>query len=539
MKDGFLHLPVDPREADLLGFQSPINVKYYRYQFVPFGLATAPWLFCHLMEYVKTRLSERGVHAVLVYVDDWYFVGQTHEDVQHALDVAREVFAVMGLEESVEKAEEPTTKTDFVGLVIDTRQRTISMKESKRDKLLADIDQLLDNRRQETHKLQHVLATVGKLTHYAFLHPAGRHKLRRAWDIQAALVQEHCVSATQGSRKDQPSVQISREDQVWGDMRWWRQLINRGPSRPLHVGHDGHFFLWEPTSHLTSALQADVLSLDPQRAAATAEQGLVVLFTDASDRGWSGTVGSRKWQGAWSTSSHEDLPSINFRELLAVLFSIQRLVKTLNKGARLLVRSDSVSTVGWINDKEESSPAVQRVLARIFALLEAVNGEIVAVHIPGKDNTVADELSRFSLFADSRGTRLSAPSVETLATAVRLPRKDLEFLPQLQLQQAWPHPAETEGSAVILALTPEDVKAAGAWMRHALLFSKKPHLAVVPSSLSTFLTEEPGHACEFKFTWPAGKAFFDVIASTPDCEATENWREATPTQVALDVFLQT
>lgn len=47
LEDGFFHLLIDPSEVDLLGFRHPLNNRWARFRFLPFGLRSAPLSFLY------------------------------------------------------------------------------------------------------------------------------------------------------------------------------------------------------------------------------------------------------------------------------------------------------------------------------------------------------------------------------------------------------------------------------------------------------------------------------------------------------------
>ena len=67
-KDAFFHVPVMPAHRCYLSFQ--FSPRYFRFQALPFGLATSPYLFTHLVKAVGAFARGQGL-SLLQYLDDW------------------------------------------------------------------------------------------------------------------------------------------------------------------------------------------------------------------------------------------------------------------------------------------------------------------------------------------------------------------------------------------------------------------------------------------------------------------------------------
>ncbi len=91
LKDGFFHIPVDPKFVDYLCVEFPVSKRIARFRVLPFGIKCAPAIFQHLMLELK-RVFELawGVKfgdAVLVYIDDWAVLSLTRSRTQEGYDM--------------------------------------------------------------------------------------------------------------------------------------------------------------------------------------------------------------------------------------------------------------------------------------------------------------------------------------------------------------------------------------------------------------------------------------------------------------------
>lgn len=61
---------------------------------------------------------------------------------------------------------------------------------------------------------------------------------------------------------------------------------------------------------------------------------------------------------------------------------------------RIMFRMDSAASVGAINHRGSMVPHFNELVKRVMELLEAMGCEIVARHLPRKENVLADSISR-------------------------------------------------------------------------------------------------------------------------------------------------
>ena len=156
-----------------------------------------------------------------------------------------------------------------------------------------------------------------------------------------------------------------------------------------------------------------------------------MLSTDASLLGWGATWKNLMIQGRWS-QEESDL-HISILETEAVFRAISHWDPDL-RGHKVTILSDNTSTVAYINHQGGTRSGA--LLSRTWKLLtrcEELEINLRATHLAGKENTVADALSRgrFSntewclsqQWADLIFSMYGRPSVDLFASAsnARLP----------------------------------------------------------------------------------------------------------------------
>ena len=119
---------------------------------------------------------------------------------------------------------------------------------------------------------------------------------------------------------------------------------------------------------------------------------VLVLTSDASRLGWGATLAPHRVSGVWS--KEESLDHINSLELRAVFLALKSL-EVLVRGQSPLVRSDNTTVVSYINfEGGTHSLFLCRLVSELWEWCLPRGIHLLAAHIPGEDNLVADFLSR-------------------------------------------------------------------------------------------------------------------------------------------------
>ncbi|GJP71712.1 hypothetical protein CLOP_g2515 [Closterium sp. NIES-67] len=124
LKSGYHHVEIHPSCWKFLGFQ--FKGIYYSFRSLPFGLASAPFVFTQLIKQLAKRWRASGVRVV-PYVDDLLFLCDSHQQacsthttVLHDLKAAG--FVINGKKSHLH----PSRQLRFLGLEIDSTRGTRS-----------------------------------------------------------------------------------------------------------------------------------------------------------------------------------------------------------------------------------------------------------------------------------------------------------------------------------------------------------------------------------------------------------------------------
>ncbi len=115
----------------------------------------------------------------------------------------------------------------------------------------------------------------------------------------------------------------------------------------------------------------------------------VTVFTDASSKGWGVGCDQASWKGTWKRENH-----INWLELRTVLIALQLLQFSI-KGKVVLFMEDNTSAVSYLMKQGGThSRALLKLTHRTLTFTRKLKVTLVAKHIPGQDNVLADMASR-------------------------------------------------------------------------------------------------------------------------------------------------
>lgn len=119
----------------------------------------------------------------------------------------------------------------------------------------------------------------------------------------------------------------------------------------------------------------------------------LTLFSDSSKIGWGGinVDTNTHTQGLWS--EHERLQHINVLELKAATFTIKALIGEL-RNAHIRIFLDNSTSIAYLNNFGGRMRDLHSIAKEIWLWAKDRNLWISAAHVPGVDNSEADELSR-------------------------------------------------------------------------------------------------------------------------------------------------
>ncbi|CAC5425942.1 unnamed protein product [Mytilus coruscus] len=249
----------------------------------------------------------------------------------------------LGFAISWSKVLDPCQKLVFLGVEIDSTTFELRLPSTKLEQLRQDLVDFQQRKHVSKKQLQ---SLAGKLNWASSVVRGGRVFLRRIIDGITKL------------KHDWHKMRLCGD--ILHDIHWWYNFMTT---------FNGKSFL---------------LNTDP----------VTSVYTDACKTGAGGVFGTDWFYVNWK----EDFPfaqtlHINEQEAFAVALAAKRWAKCW-QNKRVYIYCDNSSTVGCINNCTSKNKLLMSFLRELFWLSATNNFQLVAIHLPGKQNDMADAVSR-------------------------------------------------------------------------------------------------------------------------------------------------
>ena len=349
LKDAYFHVPIARDQWKYLRFS--LAGKAYQYRVTPFGLSPAPRLFTRVVREIIAWLRLQGIR-VHAYLDDVVLMGNSPQEVLHALKMTIQAFALAGFIINVKKSDlTPTQDLVYIGGRFRTDLGRVFLPEDRVEALVRAVRAFM--RVGQLHPARLWLQLLGLMAATITSVLQARYRMRPLqWFLKRRW------SASRDSLQTQ--VMVTRE--ILPALEWWCRRENLAEGRPFQEpGHD------------------------------------VTVTTDASMEGWGGhsSVGGNHqlFSGLWSREEHRRC-HINLLELRAIRLTLERLLDHVHHKV-VRVECDNTTAICYLNKQggTKSWPMCQEAcLLYEWTLQHSVI--LQAVHRPGVLNVLADFLSR-------------------------------------------------------------------------------------------------------------------------------------------------
>lgn len=131
LQSGYYQIPLCPEDRPWAGFSWTAEgapTRFFWWNILPFGLASAPKAFTEVLKILAWRWRVKGVTRVVIYLDDIWFGGATFSEwLRNARLILKDIRSA-GLRLSPKKAFlGPYDRMEFLGLLLDAIADTISV----------------------------------------------------------------------------------------------------------------------------------------------------------------------------------------------------------------------------------------------------------------------------------------------------------------------------------------------------------------------------------------------------------------------------
>ena len=339
LRDAYYSIPVHKEDQKFFSFAW--EEKYYQFICLPNGYKDGPRVFIKVLKAPFAYLRRQG-HASVIYLDDGYLQASTYEECCRNIQCTTSLLKALGFFISEKSVLTPTTRSIFLGFILDSDAMTITLTEKRKGKILSASKVMAS---APTQRIRAVAALI--IAALPGVKHGQLHYRRLERDKNIALLQ----------MKGNFNKNMTLSAAAVQDIIWWYTNI------PV-----SYSFIHPPLiSHY--------------------------LYTDASLAGWGATDTQLTAGGVWE---EEEVPPahINVLELRAAYLALQSLCKHC-VDSHVCLYMDNSTAVVYINKKGGTHSVLCDALAvKIWQWAIPRNIWLSAVFIPGESNVVADFYSR-------------------------------------------------------------------------------------------------------------------------------------------------
>ena len=326
-----------------------------------FGHKAAPRIVSQLMDVVSSAMSDAGIEHVR-YLDDFFIVGSTPERAWASAHAAAAILKRFGLALSPGKTEGPSQVLEFLGIIIDSVQKTLSISAARRQELLALLRGFRHRGFTSLTKLQSLL---GKLNFASQVLPGARPFFRRMIDLTRGRSSGR-VLLNKGFQAD--VTYWLRHLDAWNGRERWRAPRATPWVFASDASTSGFGY------GLESAPAPLAATLPPHLQPGTIRMGL-----------WSQHTGDAARQASSS--------NIQWGEFFAPLAAVVEYGEHLSN-QHLVFVIDNESDVHILNRLRTRDPRLGKLLRAMCDTALRYNFSFTAVHRPGVQNDLMDWASR-------------------------------------------------------------------------------------------------------------------------------------------------
>ena len=332
----FRHLRIDPGDLDLLGLK---HDSYYLDGSLAFGFRHGSFFFQKCSDAIRFIITKFGYPNLLNYIDDLVYIGLPSEigtSYQCLLDLLQE----LGLEISQKKLVAPCTAAICLGILVDSVNRTISIPDEK----LKEIVEICHVwRTKSTCSKTQLQSLLGSLLYITKCVRPARFFLNRMLQV---LRDGHAVK------------RICLTTEFHRDLNWFNTFLS---------SYNGVTFYDNNQIHATIALDACL-------------SGLGAVYKDM--------VYALPIPRGFENYTIVHLEMLNIMVALKVWGQ-----HWSNKCVE--IKCDNLAVVSVLQEGKARDPLLATFARNIWLLTSLFNIQLKVSHIFGKDNQIADLLSRW------------------------------------------------------------------------------------------------------------------------------------------------
>ena len=366
--DAFKQIPIHPSLWHLYGVKW--DEEYFFFTRLVFGSRSSPKIFDQLSQAICWIAQHNyGIGFMLHLLHDFLTVDPPSAMAERTMALLTLVFNRLRVPISPHKTIGPTLQLQYLGIILDTDKMEARLPEDKLSRIIRILD-LLESKHSISKK--ELLSLLGHLNFASRVIPQGRSFVSYLLSLATTVKALH------------HHVRLDKECRL--DIAMWRRFLK----------------YWNGVAMF---LEKDVTKATD-----------IVLYTDAAASvGFGGFFQDRWFQERWAPEfmlKDNTQLSMAFLELYPIVVSAI-LWGSEWQGKKILFYCDNEATVHIIMKGRSKIQHIMRLMRRLTWCAAKGNFIILAKHIPGVNNDIADALSRFQM---SRFRKLAPRAALTSCT---------------------------------------------------------------------------------------------------------------------------
>ena len=351
LQDAYKCIVVRPEDYHYLGSSwvgEDGKISYFLDHVLPFGLRSSANLFDLFATGLEFSMFLGGCSNICHYLDDYFTCGSasTNECADN-LKIMLKSCVDLGMPVNPKKTVQPTTKIEFLGIIINSETMLLSMSDERIADVLIELEFWLNRKVGSKRKL---LSLLGKLVFMCRVIQPGRIFIRRLFTASTRVkVLHHRVKLCNEALKD---------------IRWWVVFIKIWNGKSLFYDDE-----WVLSSKLS-------------------------LATDASNLGMGATFENSWWMVPFN-SAHLKFP-IAWRELFAIVVACRVWGHALSS-KRVMIECDNMAVVYSVNNGTSKNQPIMTLIRDLFFVCSFYSFDVKLKHVAGILNIGPDLLSRLKL----------------------------------------------------------------------------------------------------------------------------------------------
>ena len=347
VQNAFELIPISRHDYHLLGFK--FDNQYYYDKTLPMGLKSS----CQIFEKFSSAIEQiarqsLGIAHITHLLDDFLILAKTEKECHSHLSAFLSFAHDMGIPISKQKTFGPLTTMTYLGIEIDSVSFEVRLPQDKLNQCREKLQEAIGSSKMT---LRHIQSLIGFLNFTCQVIVPGRAFLRRLTNLTRGISRPHF------------RIRINAEAKK--DLLAWIEFMS---------DFNGKSIAW----------------FDPWTTASSLH-----LFTDAAQSTGYGALFNNQWfYGAWPESWKTK--SISLLELFPIVLSFI-IWGPLLQNKRIIIHTDNQALVPIINKSSSKHADIMLLVRKLVASTMRNNIQILAQHIPGKQNILSDHLSRFQI----------------------------------------------------------------------------------------------------------------------------------------------